>query len=195
MIGLARTRHHSSLRRGQRGVALVVALILLVVATLIGLAASRGSVLQERMAANTYDRSLAFQRSEAALRAAEEAITADWRIENLDGLDCSATPCLIVPDTAFTGDAAEWVDVPDDFDVNDAITPEVPQYHIAFMGTGRSESNLGQQDNADTTNYGSSAPPDNLAYYRVTARSSNPTLDDSDGRAIVVLQTTVKRSF
>ena len=63
------------------------------------------------------------------------------------------------------------------------------------MGTGRSETNLGQSDNADAANYSSSAPPDNLAYYRVTARSSDPTEADSDGRAIVVLQTTVKRAF
>ena len=37
----------------QRGVALIVALVLLVVATLIGLAASRGTTLQERMSGNT----------------------------------------------------------------------------------------------------------------------------------------------
>ena len=195
MIGLASTRNRTSPARGQRGVALVVALILLVVATLIGLAASRGTVMQERMSGNTFDRSLAFQRSESALRAAEQAITSNWRIADLGGLDCTAVSCPIVPDDAFDGAAGPWTDVPDDYNVNDALSPNVPQYHISFMGTGRSESNLGQQDNADVANYGSGAPPDNLAYYRVTARSSDPTADDSEGRAIVVLQTTVKRAF
>jgi type IV pilus assembly protein PilX len=90
MIGFARTRRSFSLPRRQRGVALVVALILLVVATLIGLAASRGTALQERMSSNTYDRSLAFQRSESALRAAESAITANWQIATLGGQDCTA---------------------------------------------------------------------------------------------------------
>jgi type IV pilus assembly protein PilX len=195
MITAARPTIRRPAMRKQRGVALVVALILLLVATLIGLAASRGTVLQERMSANTYDRSLAFQRSEAALRAAEAAITADWRIANLGGLDCTVVACDIVPSDAFDGSAATWADVPANFNVNDALTPALPQYHIAFMGTGRSETNLGQSDNADAANYGSSAPPDNLAYYRVTARSSDPTEADSDGRAIVVLQTTVKRAF
>jgi type IV pilus assembly protein PilX len=195
MIGLAKTRNRTPFARRQRGVALVVALLLLLVATMIGLAASRSSVLQERMSGNTYDRSLAFQRSESALRAAEQAITADWRIANLGGVDCTVNPCAIVPEDAFDGAAVEWTEVPELYDVNTALTPGVPEYHISFMGTGRSESNLGQAENADAANYGSSAPPDNLAYYRVTARSSDPTEADSDGRAIVVLQTTVKRSF
>ena len=74
------------MRNRQRGVALVVAMILLVIATLIGLAASRGTLLQERMSSNAYDRSLAFQRSEAALRAAEVAITAEGDIADLGGV-------------------------------------------------------------------------------------------------------------
>lgn len=151
--------------------------------------------MQEHMSGNTYDRSLAFQRSEAALRAAEAAITANWRIADLGGLDCTAAACDLVPTDAFDGAAGPWTNVTATYDVNDDLTPGLPQYHIAFMGTGRSESNLGQEANAEAGNYGSGAPPDNLAYYRVTARSSNPTEADSDGRAIVVLQTTVKRAF
>jgi type IV pilus assembly protein PilX len=196
MIGFARSRKLTSLPRRQRGVALVVALILLVVATMIGLTASRGAIMQERMSANSYDRSLAFQRSEAALRAAESAITANWRIVDLGGTDCSVAACPIVPDDAFDGDTNPWTDVDATYDVNDDLTPGVPQYHIAFVGTGRSfESNLGESANAEVSNYGGSAPADNLAYFRVTARSSDPTGADSEGRAIVVLQTTVKRSF
>jgi Tfp pilus assembly protein PilX len=65
------------------------------------------------------------------------------------------------------------------------------------MGTGNSENSLGLNDNADFNNYGNSYPPDNVAYYRVTARSSNAanTAVTVDGRSIVVLQTTVKRSY
>lgn len=180
-------------QRRERGVALVVALILLVVATLIGLAASRGTVLQERMSSNSFDRSLAFQRSEAALRAAEAAITADWRIANLNGPDCSIAACPIVPTTTFNATGVNWTNVTTQYDVNDARTPAVPQYHIAFMGTGRADNNMGTRENAETTNYGAGAAPDNVAFYRVTARSSNPTL--LDGRSIVVLQTTVRRPF
>jgi type IV pilus assembly protein PilX len=179
-------------RRGaQRGVALVVALILLVVATLIGLASSRGTMLQERMSSNSYDRSLAFQRSEAALRAAEAAITADGNITNLNGVDCSAAGCPAVPANAFNGTDANWRDVNATYDVNDSSTPGMPQYHIQYVGTGRSENALGTSANADSTNYGTSSLPDNVAYYRVTARSSDPA--DLGGRSIVVLQSTVRR--
>lgn len=55
----------------QQGVALVVALILLVVMTLLGLSAMRSVTLEEKMAANTFDRSVSFQAAEAALREAE----------------------------------------------------------------------------------------------------------------------------
>src|SRR5690625_630691 len=61
----------------QRGVALVVALILLIVITLVGLAAVSGTIMQNKMASNLYDREVAFQSSEAGLRAAQESVTAN----------------------------------------------------------------------------------------------------------------------
>jgi type IV pilus assembly protein PilX len=189
MIRRSRIRPVQLIRR-QRGVALMVALVLLVIATLIGLAATRGTTLQERMSSNSYDRSLAFQRSEAALRAAEAAITADWRITNLGGQDCTVATCPIVPDNAFTGTSAVWKDVPASFNVNDDLTPGVPQYHIAFVGTGTGGSDLGLDENAGA-GYGEPPPAALMAYFRVTARSSAPST--LDGRAIVVLQATFRR--
>lgn len=183
--------------RRQRGVALVVALVLLLVVTVLGLASMRGTSLQERMSANMYDRSLAFQRSEAALRVAEDAITANWQIATLNGQDCSGTiQCINAGTEAFTAGNSggiTWLNVPAANDINDALTAGSPQYHIQFMGTGSSPSSLGLDENADFGNYGSTYPPDNVAYYRVTVRSSNPT--DSAGRSIVVLQSTVKRAY
>lgn len=181
---------------GQRGVALVVALILLVVATLIGLSGVRGTNLQERMSANMYDRSLAFQRAESALRAAEAAITSNWSITDLGGVDCSATSgqlCLVTPETTFTGTSANWIRVDGPHDVNGDKTPGTPEYFIQFMGMGSADNSLGLNANADYGNYGNTYPPDNVAYYRVTARSSAPA--DTGDRSIVVLQSTVKRAF
>ena len=179
--------------RAQRGVALIVALILLVVATLIGLAASRGTMLQERMSSNSYDRSLAFQRSEAALRAAEAVITAEGNIVALGGVDCTpvAVNCPSVPANAFTGTDTTWKDVTAIYDVNNATTPGTPQYYIQFVGTGVAENALDTDANADAIAYGGSTPPDNVAFFRVTVRSSAPGA--LDGRSIVVLQSTVQR--
>ena len=58
-------------RGGQTGAALIVVLMMLVVITLLGLASMRGAIMQERMAANTISRSMAFQVAEAGLRQAE----------------------------------------------------------------------------------------------------------------------------
>ncbi len=190
------TRIRASIRppRRQRGVALIVALVLLLVVTIIGLASMRGTGLQERMSANMYDRSLAFQRAEAALRAAELAITGNWQIAVLGGEDCSgATNCLNAGATAFNAGGANWTNVPGAFNLNDDRTPGVPQYHIQFMGTGAAPNSMGLSDNSDFGNYGNNYPPDNVAFYRVTVRSSDPV--DSADRSIVVLQSTVRRAF
>jgi type IV pilus assembly protein PilX len=186
-----RTRQARALKHAERGVALVVALVLLVVATLIGLAGMRGTNLQERMSANMYDRSLAFQRAEAALRDAERAISADWRIANLGGQDCSPTTgelCRTLPPST-----AVWRSVGDLYNVNNDKTPGRPQYFIQFMGTGNAENALGLDANADYGNYGNSYPPDNVAFYRVTARSSDPA--QVGDRSVVTLQSTVKRAY
>ena len=55
----------------QGGAALVVGLILLVVITLVGVAAMQGTSLQEKMAGNLRDSNLSFQASEAVLRHCE----------------------------------------------------------------------------------------------------------------------------
>lgn len=55
----------------QRGSALAIALIFLLLMTLLGVSAMRGSNMQERMAGNLRDRNMAFQSAEAGLRAGE----------------------------------------------------------------------------------------------------------------------------
>jgi type IV pilus assembly protein PilX len=184
-------------RPRQQGVALVVALILLLILTVLALASVRGTTLQERMSSNMYDRSLAFQRAEAAMRAAEFAITNNWRIADLSGVDCTpatGSACPLFPAGTFTSSSnTNWVNVTGPRNVNSAITPGTPQYTVQFISTGQAEGNLGQEANAECGNYGNPCPPDNVAYYRVTTRSSNPT--DGADRAIVVLQSTYRRAY
>lgn len=59
----------------QRGVVLIIALVMLLILTLIGVAGLRDTQLQERMAGGAQDRELALQAAETALRTAEGAIT------------------------------------------------------------------------------------------------------------------------
>lgn len=60
----------------QRGAALMIVLILLLVMTLLGLVSARVAQVEERMGASQYDRSLAFQAAEAALRRGEAVAAA-----------------------------------------------------------------------------------------------------------------------
>jgi type IV pilus assembly protein PilX len=55
----------------QRGSALIVSLIFLVILTLLGITAASVTSQEERMAGNTRDRDLAFEAAEAAMRDAE----------------------------------------------------------------------------------------------------------------------------
>lgn len=57
----------------QRGSALIVALVFLLIMTLIGTTAMQGTTQQERMAGNYLDRMMAFQGAEGALSVAEAA--------------------------------------------------------------------------------------------------------------------------
>ena len=60
----------------QRGFVLIVALILLLVLTILGLAAAQSTSLEERMAGNYRNNTLAFQAAEAGIRAAESCLSA-----------------------------------------------------------------------------------------------------------------------
>jgi len=57
--------------RRQRGVTLIIALILLAIMSMLAATTLRSTLMQERMSANAYDRELAFQSAEAGLRLGE----------------------------------------------------------------------------------------------------------------------------
>ncbi|WP_312960346.1 pilus assembly PilX family protein [Stutzerimonas nitrititolerans] len=73
--------------RHQRGAVLIVALIMLLLLTIIGLSSMRGTSLQENMAGNMRDSNLALQASEAALRKGEEEVTARFIAGTLSVLE------------------------------------------------------------------------------------------------------------
>ena len=73
---ILRSTHRLVHPRQERGVALIISMILLVLITMVGLASLRSVVLEEKMTANFYDRSLAFQAAEAGLRAGEAVTVA-----------------------------------------------------------------------------------------------------------------------
>lgn len=166
----------------QGGIALIVALVLLVAVTLLGISGIRNTSMQERMSGNMYDRSLAMQAAESALRAAEAALTANPTI----GVICPG----FCPDDAFDpGHDGNWINVGTEFRVNDDLAAGVPQYYIQLIDQILEPSR--SDGSANEFAYGSpTAASITSDYYRITARSSAPSEDHH--RAIVVLQTTVK---
>jgi type IV pilus assembly protein PilX len=64
-------RDEVSVASSQRGIVLVTGLIFLVILTLLGITALQSTILEEKMAGNLRDETLAFQAAEAALRSGE----------------------------------------------------------------------------------------------------------------------------
>lgn len=174
-----------------RGAALIIALILLLLVTIIGISGLRTGQLEERLSANTYDRGLAFQAAEAALRFAENqipnlratpnAIPADLATGLYTDNTCNASPCnngvCARPDAQCTERWLDsgfngWVNAPTVTSGSQSITP---QYFIEVASRSTPcESNIIVQDLSGT-----------CTTFRVTAR--NPV---QDGRAQVLLQST-----
>lgn len=88
---------------------LVVALILLMAMTALGLTGLQGAVLQERMARNVMDRQVAFQVAQAALAEGEWRLRhAAYTLPDAQG-DCTALDCLTLqPSHARQWSAARW---------------------------------------------------------------------------------------
>ena len=62
-------------RARQNGVVLVISLLMLLVLTMIGLAATRSTTLEQRMTTNQNDQEVAFEAAEAALRSGESTLS------------------------------------------------------------------------------------------------------------------------
>lgn len=157
----------------QRGVSLVVVLILLLVMTLLGLAVLRGTLLEERMSSNMMDRGIAFQAAESALREGEAL--AGNPATTAPSAGCVAGVCSLpnasVTDRWLDPSFAGWINST----TNLGSLGGTPQYFIEFMGQAPTWPGCDR-----------AVPVADLCLaprYRITARSNS--LD----RADVLLQT------
>lgn len=170
----------------QHGVTLVVALMLLIAVTLLGLASMRGTGMQERMSANLYDRAIAFQAAESALREAE-TLLASGTAGPFDG---TVAGLFGKPDPAGSGfknrwdnSATAWASAITWWTAADAGTRAraagAPQYIIEDLGMWPSTPDC---DTVTTIASDCLKPR-----YRITARSAQVA-----GRPVVLLQTTYR---
>lgn len=168
-----------SLGRREQGISLLVVLVLLLIMTLLGLAILRGTMLEERMAGNMYERSLAFQAAESALREGERVASGlrlppDSPAAPASG--CSNGVCSQPDvnaaerwlDPAFPG----WRDAP--ILANASPAPPPGSYFVEYMGLSPTWPGCERQVPI--------APLCLAPSYRVTARST------AADRATVILQ-------
>lgn len=196
----------STSREQQRGVALAVALLLLIIVTLLGLAAIRGTTVQQRMTTNFYDRQLSFQNAEAALRAAEALLdpSSHTTLTASDFYDCrpDATPannCTVNPFDDVAAVTALTKTVSTSAFPAGANAPGQPQYIIQLMCRGAAcapnSNTVDFSQSAGVAAYGNpdtTTSPDR-AYFRITARGCGPDPDQPSAdlctnRSGVILQ-------
>ncbi|ALN84872.1 pilX N-terminal family protein [Lysobacter capsici] len=185
-----------AVRSSQKGAALAVIMIMLLVMMLLGLAILRSTMLEERMSAGMYDRGIAFELAERALREGEQSVDAAVKNGNPIGRDCSVptTACPTTPADTYIGGGSACADASGvgcwaNASVADSKVPAAgtPQYYVEFMGRRTSADDMGDV-NGNPYEPGS-VPQATAAFYRVTARSHDPS--KVSDRAVVVLQSTL----
>ncbi|MEE2024653.1 MULTISPECIES: pilus assembly PilX family protein [Alkalimonas] len=147
----------------QSGAVLVVALLLLLAITLVSVASMQRSVLQERMTANMYERQLAVQQVEAALRFAE-----DWIADQLPDPRGSIAANLWFYDLPELNAIDRWHDPVTQWRTAPTINVDMSgtaEYFIEYLGEWPSPVN---PDCASAT----TIEPDCLSpTFRITARN------------------------
>ena len=182
MIAKSNVMHYSG---KQRGAVLIVSLIFLLVMTILILASMRGTVMQERMAGNLYDRSLAFQAAEAALRAGETFVELNAPKPTATACDNGTCGKPDPDEDPVWKDDENWEDAHSAEDghghaIQVGDLPVPPQFLVELLADDMPEVNI-----CESTAIDPDAPcfsgPEGLRY-RITARSGEA------GRAVVVLQ-------
>ncbi|HEX5960398.1 MAG TPA: PilX N-terminal domain-containing pilus assembly protein [Rhodanobacteraceae bacterium] len=186
--------------RLQRGAALIVALILLVVITLVGLAAIGTTIIQNKASANQYDRQIAFQSAEAAMRVAAALVPNNpgliARNCQAGGTICQANPFMdttLPSGSIHTVTAGSGSGTATTFTASPAAAMQ-PQFVVESLGNWINPSqNVGFGNTANARNYGVQGTASTAIYYRITARSCDPKSSSCDNRAIVTLQAIVRQ--
>lgn len=164
-------------KRDQKGVVLIVCLVMMVLMTIVGMAGIRVISTQERMVGQAFDRTLSFQAAESALREIELRIETTGRPEPAPSTPCSmmGTPYPIMVCGQITTTVprwqsstfTDWAAASPNGTGNFTITPD---YFVEYLG-------------ATFPCAIDSAVSDTCMRYRITARAS-----PSSERATVMLQ-------
>jgi type IV pilus assembly protein PilX len=170
----------------QQGAVLIVGLVMLLLMTVVGLAAVRGSGLQEAMAGNMRDRNLSFQAAEAGLRAAEAELDPTSAFSGANGHfpDLGKTGSTL--GMAKTWDKSTWESQGQVASIDlSAVVPSGPRYVIERLVMPIGMVAAGDGSGFDVGSMSAVPEPE---YYRISSRSTGGTTDSA-----TVLQTVFKR--
>ncbi len=161
----------------QRGAALIVSLLFVLVLALIGVSSTQTASLELKMAANSRDRDLAFQAAEAALMDAENYLRSTNPLPLFDGSETGLVQAAGV-DSAPHWSSLDWATESRIYSGTLDGVSEPPRYLIEElppmpMPGGSLQSNV---------------PLTEKGWYRITARGSGTTTTSS-----VLLQSVYKR--
>ncbi len=177
----------------QRGVVLIIGLIMLLLMTIVGLAAIRGTGLQESMAGNMRDRNLSFQAAEAGLRVGEEFVsdnnvallafddTSSWQLsdQNKPGL---------VPIQNW--DAARWASdanpVNASMDLDSIASADRPRYVVEKVVVSTLSAARQDGSGVGLGSLEATQPPE---YYRITSLGIGGT-----GTSQSIVQTSYRKN-
>jgi type IV pilus assembly protein PilX len=181
----------------QRGSALIISLVFLLLLTILGMGAMQSSTLQERMAGNTRDYNVAFQAAEAGLRAGEAELSAATAIPAYDGSSAGHILPLTDVNTGNGGfwESYDWLgaaslttgskQVGSDLLLNSANNP---RYVIEQFPVAPCEEDVTSDFSAGKAGQRAAASASNCQIYRVTTRASSNT-----GDSVIILQSMYKR--
>lgn len=165
----------------QQGVVLVVALILLLILTLLGLASVQSTSLQEKMAGNQRAQQLAFEAAEAALRQGETSLAGLATLPPFDGSTLGYYATSFGSGGYALAAGADW----SGWDWSKAIS------YSGSLTNGSSARYYIEQYAyvaAAGQSLDASAPIPGAQLYAITAKGLSP-----DGKSAVILQSTYKR--
>jgi type IV pilus assembly protein PilX len=163
----------------QQGAVLIVSLIVLMVMTMIGLSSMQSTTMEEKMAGNMRDQSVAFQNAEIALRAGEDYLGSPI-LPVFNGSDGLYQPADGDETDFPVWESIDWLNTNSVVTVNDLTLADAhsdPVYIIEEL-----------DEVTDITGSLEAGLPKISAYYRITARASG-TSDASR----IFLQSVYKR--
>ena len=183
-VGNNRSQH------SQRGVALIMSLVMLLILTILGLSSVQSTSLQQRMSLNARDSDLAFQAAESAVNEAE-----GWMSTNTSLLVFQAANSNGLYDAPDLGSVDlstfDWSNPGNDMRGYITLSPSLsdvatqPKYIIEWVKTVISE-----EDTLNLGNIGQDTGSGRTQVFRVTAYGTGGT--DS---AHVMIQTTYGKKF